>query len=434
MSPALDGPAPREYAPFMPDRRGAHDSAADTTLANGPKGRFEPGQRIGPYEIVRSLGKGAMGTVVVARHTDLGREVALKVLSHAAAVDAESVERFRRESEATARLKHANIVGMYERGEADGFHYYAMELISGVSLEDVMKRERVSYIEAARIMSQIAHAIDYAHGQGVLHRDLKPANILLDDSGRPRVTDFGLARMNQKATLTSDGIVVGTPLYLAPEVARGGRGSRQSDIYSLGATLYELASGKPPYPGLDARTVLLRVLAEPPAAPTVVDPRMPADLVRVIAKAMARDPAERYANARQLAVDLDRFVQGRALEIGGSAEAWKERPAARHARSAGLLVLSLAALACVIALFVDERAKRRALEREKKEREAKLRTRPPEDHGLTDKDAVGVRALEVRDDRARAALASLPDDAADPLARGLFDERLSRAHEAAADN
>src|SRR5207247_1116290 len=139
-------------------------------------------------------------------------------------------------------LKHPHIVGMYERGEADGLHYYAMELVKGVSLDAVIRRERVSYTEAARLMAQCAHAIDYSHGQGVLHRDVKPANILLEESGRARLTDFGLARLDRKATLTQDGIVVGTPLYLAPEVARGERASRASDTYSLGATLYELAT------------------------------------------------------------------------------------------------------------------------------------------------------------------------------------------------
>src|SRR5581483_2549746 len=144
--------------------------------------QFEASQRIGPYEDVRQLGKGAMGVVLLAKHTEHEREVALKVMNRDAnAVDPDAIERFRRESEAVARLDHPNVVRMFERGEADGLHYFAIEVVRGTSLDAVLRRERIPYVDAAKIVAQCAHALDFAHGLGILHRDVKPANILLDE-------------------------------------------------------------------------------------------------------------------------------------------------------------------------------------------------------------------------------------------------------------
>jgi serine/threonine protein kinase len=375
-----------------------------------------------------------MGTVVAARDRELNREVALKVLSGAASLDPESVERFHRESEAVARLDHPGIVRLYERGEAGGLHFYAMELVKGTSLDTFMRRERVAYLEAARIVAQCAHAMDFAHAQGVLHRDLKPANILLDPSGRARVTDFGLARIDRKATLTTEGTVVGTPLYLAPELAIGDRATRRSDIYSLGATLYELATGKPPYPGKDARTVMMRVLNEAPIPPDESDPRIPKDLVRIIGKAMARSPEERYPNARSLAVDLERFAQGRSLEINKTA-AFKESSAAALGRKIavnGAIVLGVVAVLLLL-VYLDTQRKR--LESKNQELEGKLKRAKlagPAELALDQKiDREGILASKDRDIRARTALKSLTADATDESSKRSVEEMVARAKETA---
>ncbi len=418
------GPAPTGGAEFQ--------AARTLTDAETKPPTFPPGTRLGPYEVLRELGRGSMGTVVAARHAELGREAALKVLSGTLVADPAAVERFRRESEAVAQLEHPGIVRLYDRGEAKGAHWFAMELVAGSSLEQLIRRERLAYSEAARIMAQAAHAIDYAHSRGVLHRDLKPANILLDQSGRARVMDFGLARLDSKATLTSDGIVVGTPLYLAPEVARGERASRRSDIYSLGASLYELATGKPPYEGREARDVMNRVANEAPIPPTDADPRVPRDLVRIIAKAMARDPEERYANARALGLDLERFVEGRSLELSGGASAFRETKASlawKRFLFHGTIVLGVAgAFGAILWLRLQLKEAKDEVRRLTKELE-KAKTRGPVEPppGL-ELDRDGVRAAQDRDVRGRIALRGLPADATFEGAPKSFDDLLAAAH------
>ncbi len=405
---------------------------------SGEHGIFAAGARIGPYEVLRLLGRGSMGTVVAARHVELGREVALKVLSAALAGDADSVERFKRESEATARLDHPSIVRLFERGETDGVHYFAMELVKGTSLEALIRRERVPYVEAARIMAQCAHAVDVAHGSGILHRDLKPANILVDGSGRARITDFGLARIDRKATLTTEGTVVGTPLYIAPEIATGERATRRSDIYSLGATLYELATGKPPYPGRDARTVMMRVLNEAPTPPAEADPRIPRDLVRIVGKAMARNPDERYPNARAMALDLERFAQGRALEIAGSTAAFRESSSARVAKRTALhaaIVVSVLAVISALLYLNNERrkAEARAQKDENEIRRLKqgIGTEAPPDTRIDEK---GLQLARDRDVRARYRLRDVAQDAHDDRSRRSFDDILARARQSEKDD
>jgi hypothetical protein len=399
---------------------------------------FPPGTRIGPYEVVRQLGRGTMGTVVHARHVDLGRDVALKVLAQGMSADPESVERFRRESEAVAALDHHGIVRLYERGESAGRHYFAMELVNGTALDAVIRRERVPYADAARVISQCAHAIDFAHGRGILHRDLKPANILLEASGRARLTDFGLARIDRKATLTMDGTAVGTPLYLAPEVATGDRATRRSDIYSLGATLYELATGKPPYEGRDARTVMMRVLNEAPIPPTEADPRVPKDLVRIIGKAMARSPDDRYANARALAFDLERFAEGRSLEIAGGTTAFRESTARRVGKQVLVVGAAVGALlgAVLFGFLLSDRQKQ-AEETDLRLQVQRDRVRAPsapDPRAELNVDAQALLASHDRDIRARNALKELTDDATDQNAAASVDAMLARARRSEKDD
>ncbi|MDF1664953.1 MAG: serine/threonine-protein kinase [Planctomycetota bacterium] len=281
---------------------------------------FAEGDMLGKYRIEGELGRGAMGVVLLGCQADINRKAAIKVLPRS--VDADAVARFRREAEAVARLSHPNIIQIYDYDVDRGVHFYAMEYIKGQDLADLIYKERASYQKGAQIIAECARALHYAHGMGVLHRDIKPANILIGDDQKARLTDFGLARVEGNVSLTMEGTILGTPMYMSPEQASGeGRLTRQADIYSLGATLYELAAGAPPYKGRDAQTIVLMVIQKPPKSPLTVDPHMPPALAAIISRAMARVPSDRYASGKELAEDLEGFIQGKNLSLKANA-AW----------------------------------------------------------------------------------------------------------------
>ena len=287
------------------------------------------------YRIVREIGRGGMGVVYEAVHEPLGRRVALKVLSeHRARGD--HAERFRREARVAAGLHHTNIVPVFDVGERNGLSYYAMQLIDGLPLSDVVAELRAAethalggsstaastaltgatrhqfYRNVAGVVAAAADAVAHAHAHGVLHRDLKPGNLLLDAGGAVWVTDFGLAKAAGDAALTETGDVLGTLRYLPPERLRG-EGDARADVYALGATLYELLTLRPAYPEADrARLVELLTTSDPPA-PREVRPDVPRDLETVTRKAMARSPADRYQTARALADDLQRYLAGEPI-------------------------------------------------------------------------------------------------------------------------
>jgi predicted Ser/Thr protein kinase len=369
--------------------------------------RFPPGMKIGPYEVMRVLGRGAMGVVLLARHDENKREVALKLMS--VPQDDDMVERFKREAEAIAKLEHPWVVRLYEQGTTvDGMHWFAMEFVQGSSLDQVIKRERPSYLEGARIIAKVAQALDYAHGRGVIHRDVKPANILLDQKLNPKITDFGLARIGGKASLTTEGTIVGTPLYLAPEIARGDRASRKADIYSLGATLYELATGRPPYEGRDAQQILGRLLDAPPRPPRAVDARIPASLEIIIARAMERDPEQRFESMRHMAAELERFASERPLQISG-------RGGAFAVRSGSITPVILAGVFLVATLIggivISERGRKKALDQLHAEQSLRASSGP-----TTAKPAVptaddeAVRLARDRDVRGISDLKEIPSN------------------------
>jgi serine/threonine-protein kinase len=271
----------------------------------------------GKYEILAELGRGGMGVVYKARHKELDRVVAIKMIlaSHLASPD--QVERFYVEARAAARIRSPHIVGIHDVGHHLGQHYYAMDYVAGPSLADVVRQGPIDARQAALYVLEVARGVDDLHAQGVVHRDLKPSNVLLDESGRPCVTDFGLAKiLETEGRMTRSGAIVGTPGYMAPEQAAGKSqdvGPR-SDLYSLGAILYELLTGRPPFTGESPLDTLVQVLEGEPPRPRRLRPEIPPPLERICLKCLERDPADRYASARDLATDLDHFLRGEQIE------------------------------------------------------------------------------------------------------------------------
>jgi serine/threonine protein kinase/Flp pilus assembly protein TadD len=339
---ASDGDLPPSPNP-SPPRGGEHDL---------------PHQRLGDFRILRELGRGGMGTVYEAEQMSMGRRVALKVLPFAAIARGNALQRFRNEVRAAAALDHPHIVSVYSVGEERGVHYYAMQLVDGQTLADLIaelrranrlpeptdqpptvdsavagppstqrdaqawistvvgSRHRAeSYRIAARLGIEAAEAIQHAHDQGVLHRDIKPSNLLLDAEGKLYVTDFGLARIEADAGMTMTGDIVGTLRYMSPEQALAKRGivDQRSDVYSLGLTLYELLTLQPAFTGDDRQELLRQIAFDEPRKLRQIDARIPHDLETIILRAIEKNPTERYATAQELADDLQRFLDDRSI-------------------------------------------------------------------------------------------------------------------------
>jgi serine/threonine-protein kinase len=323
-------------------------------------------RRFGRYELLGMIDRGGMGVVYRARFERVRRVVALKMIASGALADAMEVHRFHAEAEAAAHLDHPRIVPIYEIGEVDGCHYFTMKLMAG-NLSRAIKKLRGEPRAAAEIVMEIAEAIHHGHQRGIIHRDLKPANILLDEEGLPYVADFGVAkRVERDGGLTRSGVVVGTPSYMAPEQASGG--SRYLtvavDIYSLGAILYELLTGRPPFVGETAVDILRQVTETEPRRPRALDGRIHQDLETICLKCLEKDPARRYGSAELLAKDLRRFLDGEPIEarhVGRAARIW--RWCRRHPLVMGglalVLSLSLIVASAAVALADAQRDARR---------------------------------------------------------------------------
>ncbi len=279
----------------------------------------DPGQRVlGEFELLELIGEGGMGLVYRAQQTRLAREVAVKLLSAGPWASPEFVARFRQEAQHAAQLQHPGIVTVFEMGELDGLVYYAMQLVRGESLAQCLQRRggRIPQREAAALMRTVAEAVSYAHSLGVLHLDLKPGNILLDESGEPRVADFGLARRIDPDGLRDNDHIAGTPSYMAPEQASVGRHplTQASDVWGLGAILYELLTGRPPFEGSSALATLELLREGKLDKPSRFIP-VELDLEAICLKCLAMDPGARYPDARVLADDLGRYIEGREVSV-----------------------------------------------------------------------------------------------------------------------
>lgn len=269
---------------------------------------------VGDYEIIHEVSRGGMGIVYKARQISLNRIVALKMVLAGEFASSEQLSRFRNEARAVARLDHPNIVPVYETGEHQGLPYLSMAFIDGGSLHEKLKIQPLSENQAVDLLLEICRAVQYAHDHHVIHRDLKPANILLDRHGTPRVSDFGLAkRLQTAAELTLTGQVIGTPAYMPPEQALGSPATPLSDQYSLGATLYHMLTGRPPFLAATPHETLSLVISQEPVLLRILNPTVSRDLETICLKCLRKDPQQRYPSVQVLAEDLQRWKNGEAI-------------------------------------------------------------------------------------------------------------------------
>ncbi len=433
------------------------EALAGSPLEGASPGGAPPaeGRVLGDYRLLREVGRGGMGVVYEAEQVSMRRRVALKVLYPTVTQSPRAIERFRREAQATGRLHHTNIVSVHGIGSEAGTWFYAMDLVEGRPLhrviEDMRRLEGLpadaperqesssaggafstsagrpeEYAHVARAFWGVADALATAHAAGVVHRDLKPANLLLDGTGTLKIVDFGLARIRgEEGALTVTGDVVGTPAYMSPEQARGREVDARSDVYALGATLYEVLARRPPFAGDDVAVVLRQVLTRDPPPLRRVQRRIPRDLETIVMRAIEKEPERRYPSAKDLAHDLLLFAEGGAIKarpIGPLARVWR-----RLRRHKGRTLLGAAGLAAlVVALLFARRAYEESRSRERLEYDLLVRQGVAaawgaelDDQAATEARDLFRRALPLAPERydADVALAFLERGASARLAR-----------------
>lgn len=307
---AIDGPSGIQAAHETPSLNQAATIAARGREADEPRPLDLPG-----YEIIRRIARGGMGVVYEARQHQPNRTVALKMILAGQFASDEEIRRFHQEAESAAGLDHPGIVPIYEVGEHRGQHFYSMGLVAGRTLKQVLADEVLSSRDAASLLHQLALAVSYAHQRGVIHRDLKPANVLVDRENRPRITDFGLAkRTDRDSQLTGTGDVMGTPGFMPPEQARGESVTEAADIYSLGAVLYNMLTGRPPFQAASAVETIRLVTDAEAVPPRQLNELIDRDLETICLKCLEKDASRRYATAAELAADLHRYLDGEPIQ------------------------------------------------------------------------------------------------------------------------
>ncbi len=405
-------PDRRRYLSRFPDLAGVLDECLDgIELAHGAGLAFRAvppqpetlGEPLGDFRIVREIGRGGMGVVYEAHQLSLGRRVALKVLPFASGLDTKQLQRFKTEAHAAAQLHHANIVPVYAVGTERGVHFYAMQMIDGRPLDAVIRERRGDtgephgettvnlktgstreahtdptptsragssrelHRKAALLAEQVATALEYAHDNGVVHRDIKPANLLLDGKGNVWVTDFGLAHVAADLGQTRTGDVFGTLRYMSPEQAAGKRLliDHRTDVYSLGATLYELLTLRPIFPGQDRQGVLHALLHDEPRTLKSHDRTIPVELETIVLKAIAKSPLDRYATAGEMAADLRRFLEDRPIaarrpSMIDRSHKWIRRHPAYFRAAIVFLLFSVVVLAVTTGVIAREQRRTKA--------------------------------------------------------------------------
>jgi len=378
---------------------------------------------LGDYELIEEIARGGMGVVYRARQAKLNRLVAVKVLLGGQFANPAFIQRFHREAETAARLSHPHIVSIHEVGQHNGQPYFSMELIEGRSLADLCRDKPIPAREAARLLQVIAEALHFAHQRRVLHRDLKPSNVLIDAQGAPHITDFGLAKFvvppsggpsaeglsaqpaeaGTTSDLTLTGQVLGSPNYMPPEQAEPKRGpsTAASDVYSLGAILYHLLTGRPPFLA-DSVTQTLRLVAEgEPVAPRLLNPALSRDLETICLKCLEKDASRRYASAQELAEELGRFLCDepiRARPIGplGRLARWRRRkPALATSLGGGALLLLVVLTGLPVALIRINKARVHAEEARGRAELAERKTEAQLYTALLEQARATVRSGEV---------------------------------------
>ncbi|WP_372718343.1 protein kinase [Novipirellula sp.] len=314
-------------------------------------------KRLGDFEIIREVGRGGMGAVYEARQISLGRHVALKILRFGGVSDLDAVNRFQREAETVASLHHTNIVPIFAVGNHEGVNYYAMQFIEGQSLDQILKdsQQRTQSISADTVAQwglQAAEALAHAHARGVIHRDVKPSNLILDNEGRIWLTDFGLAKRLDDVTLSMTGALLGTPRYMSPEQASAAHNQvdHRTDVYSLGATLYELATGKPVFSGTSPHDVIRQIITAEPSSARLICQNLPRDLDTILMKCLSKDASRRYDSARKLADDLRAFAEGRP--ISARRASFVERSARWLKRQKSTVGLAVSVVAATVAMIL----------------------------------------------------------------------------------
>jgi serine/threonine protein kinase len=367
----------------MPDESGPSGTGggASESASAGADAGASSARRFGDYELLEQIGRGGMGVVYKARQVALNRLVALKMISAGEFAAPVLIRRFHREAEATANLQHPQIVPIYEIGERQGQHFYSMRLVDGAGLDTFITRSgfcfdkkagsvdgstRGRLNQVAGIMVKVARAVDYAHQHGVLHRDLKPGNILLDRTGEPHLTDFGVAKMIgvESENLTASGAILGTPTFMAPEQATGQSKltTTAADVYSLGAILYTMLTGSPPFRGDTPVETLRKVVEEEAKHPSTLIEGMDVDLATIAMKCLEKEPGRRYASAAALADDLERWlkrepIQARPSGTLGRAYRWCRREPVLASLTGGLAVCLV--LISILSLVAFKREQKR---------------------------------------------------------------------------
>jgi serine/threonine protein kinase/regulator of sirC expression with transglutaminase-like and TPR domain len=321
----------------------------------GPAGNSEKATRsaetlgeLGDYELLQVIGRGGQGVVYRAHQKSLNRTVALKMISVGSWATEAHLKRFRREAEAAASLEHPGIVPIYEVGERDGSCYFSMRFVEGGQLDQVIKRKPTSIRQAAELISKVARTVHYAHEHGILHRDIKPGNILLDAKGEPLLTDFGLARLVEaESTVTRTKEVMGTPSYMAPEQAVGNNAavSSATDVYGLGAVLYQLLTGHPPFAGGTTYETIKLVLDTEPRQPRLLNPKIDRELSTICLKCLEKDPKRRYSSALALAEDLEHWLKHEPIQARHTGIFTRGKKWVRRNPTSALLATSLMGLA-----------------------------------------------------------------------------------------